>query len=43
MNWKSILPPGIDINVLTLDECRNFKKFHELWGSIHNVSDCTIV
>ena len=37
MNWKNILPPGININNLTLDECRNFKKFHELWGSIHNV------
>ena len=37
MSWKSTLPPGIDIKDLSLDDCRNFKKFHELWGSIDNI------
>ena len=30
MSWKSILPKGVDINNLSLDECRNFKKFYDM-------------
>lgn len=37
MNWKNILPPGINIKDLSLDDCRNFKKFHHLLESIANV------
>lgn len=34
MNWKNILPKEIDINNLSLEDCRNFKKFHGLIESI---------
>lgn len=30
MKWKNYLPKGLDINRLTLDECRNFKDFYDL-------------
>jgi len=36
MSWKNILPPEIDIDALSLDDCRNFKKFHALMDSITN-------
>jgi hypothetical protein len=34
MNWKSILPKEISTSKLSLDECRNFKKFYDLMNSI---------
>ena len=34
MNWKQILPEGIDINMLSFEECRNFKHFHERMESL---------
>lgn len=37
MNWKKILPPEININKLTLDDCRNFKKFYEILEKVENV------
>jgi len=34
MSWKNILPKEININTLSLDDCRNFKKFYQLMESI---------
>lgn len=34
MSWKNVLPDGINVNDLSLDDCRNFKKFHELMESV---------
>jgi hypothetical protein len=34
IRWKKILPEGMDIEDLSLDDCRNFKKFHELIEAI---------
>lgn len=36
MSWKKILPEGISIGDLTLDDCRSFKNFYELTESIKN-------
>ncbi len=38
MRWKDILPAGISVSDLSLDECRNFKNFNALMESItHDV------
>ena len=34
MNWKRTLPKGIDITALSLEDCRNFKHFHERMASL---------
>jgi hypothetical protein len=36
MSWKRILPEGIAVKDLSLDDCRNFKKFYELMESLKN-------
>lgn len=36
MNWEKILPEGITVGDLTLDDCRNFKNIYELMKSIKN-------
>jgi hypothetical protein len=30
MSWKKILPEGITVKDLALDDCRNFKNMYEL-------------
>lgn len=29
-NWKTILPPGLSVSQLSLEECRRFKQFYDL-------------
>ena len=30
-DWKSMLPKGINVNQHSLDECRSFKHFHDIF------------
>lgn len=36
MNWKKILPPGINFKKLSFEEYKNFKNFYKILEHINN-------